>query len=180
MEILKFLDVWLFYAINQLPHDTFLVVFFSFLSGIGTFGIIWALLGVILIWWEGKNRHGLYGVILSAGISLVSVEIILKNVIQRLRPEYAFSSPFLINATETYSFPSTHATIAYAASFILSASHPRYKRLFFILAFLIAFSRIYLGKHYPSDVLAGAILGILIGFISEKILKWKMEPKIEH
>jgi len=63
-----------------------------------------------------------------------------------------------------YSFPSTHATLAWAMAVILSREEPRLKYWFYTLAVLISLSRIYLGVHYPSDVAGGALLGWAIGY----------------
>lgn len=171
MLFLKSLDVWLFLAINNLPHDQILVAFFALLSGIGTYGFVWLIIGIFLVWWEGKNRKGIYELMIACAISLVSTEYLIKPLIHRVRPEYVLSFSYLIDQTSTFSFPSTHATVAFASSWILSHRHPRWKVLVYLLAFLIAFSRIYLGKHYPSDVVFGAMMGICIGIISEKLFR---------
>lgn len=175
MIFLESLDIWLFLVINNLPHYQILVTFFAFLSGIGTFGLVWMSWGIFLVWWEGKNRKGLYELLIATVISLVAVEFIIKPFVHRVRPEYVLTFSYLVDQTSTFSFPSTHATIAFASCWILSHRHPRWKLALYLLAFLIAFSRIYLGKHYPSDVIFGSGLGICIGIISEKVLK-KISP----
>ena len=60
----------------------------------------------------------------------------------------------------THSFPSGHATVAFACATVLALAVPRLRVPFFVLAALIAFSRVYVGVHYPFDVLAGAVLGV--------------------
>lgn len=112
----------------------------------------------------------LISVILASFSSFVLSELILKNLIQRQRPQYEINTTILpFDFYHSFSFPSGHACIAFAAALVLSKYNKQKKWLFYLLAFLISFSRIYLGKHYPSDVLAGAILGLIIGKLSFKI-----------
>lgn len=172
IELLKQQDIRLFIFINHLPHNYFLNSFFALLSGIGKWGIIWFIIAAILFFWEEKkNFRKFVSLTLALVTSGVAVEFILKNLIKRVRPEFVI--PFTISVAEksaSYSFPSGHATIAFAAGFILGRQHKKMKWLYYLLAFLIAFSRIYLGKHYPSDVIVGAAIGLLIGFFSIQLI----------
>ena len=68
----------------------------------------------------------------------------------------------LLEAPSTYSFPSGHATVSFACATVLALAVPRLRWPLFTLAALIAFSRVYVGVHYPGDVLAGAVLGVLL------------------
>lgn len=88
----------------------------------------------------------------------VIITYILKNIIQRSRPLVEI----LIQKTG-YSFPSGHTTLAFAVLPLLNKEFPKLKYLWISFATLIAFSRLYLGIHFPSDVIAGAIIGYLIG-----------------
>jgi undecaprenyl-diphosphatase len=69
----------------------------------------------------------------------------------------------------TYSFPSGHATVSFACAAVLAAALPRLRVPLFALAALIAFSRVYVGVHYPSDVVGGAALGILIAIALRRL-----------
>jgi undecaprenyl-diphosphatase len=87
----------------------------------------------------------------------------LKLWVERDRPPVSRPVPEpLLEAPSTYSFPSGHATVAFACATVLSLAVPRLRWPLFALAALIAFSRVYVGVHYPGDVLAGAALGILL------------------
>lgn len=81
---------------------------------------------------------------------------LVKALIARARPHH----DSLVAVPHTHSFPSGHATSAFAAATVLAWCEPRGRVWFYVLAAAIAFSRVYLGVHWPSDVLAGALLGI--------------------
>ena len=93
----------------------------------------------------------------------------LKQAIGRERPNLAYAEPKpLVHAPHDGSFPSGHATVSFACATLLSFYVPRAAPLFFLLAAAIAWSRVYVGVHYPLDVLGGAALGVLIAIA----LRW--------
>lgn len=103
------------------------------------------------------------------------VSFILKFSIQRPRPFQAgivSVMPLLEKASYfiwNFSFPSSHAMIAFCAVPILSREFPKFKYFWILFAVLVSFSRIYLGLHYLSDVIAGGLIGYLIGAIIVKV-----------
>lgn len=167
MELLLSFDQDLFFFLNHLPHNALLDALGTGLSAIGTAGVIWLALGIILFLREEKKDHWFFApIFVSAGASWILVEKIIKPLIARPRPTTEMGAIILgINLTD-YSFPSGHATIAWALATVLAHKEPKHKLFFFTLAFLISFSRIYIGKHYPLDVLAGGVLGWGIGWVS--------------
>ncbi|MCL4339344.1 phosphatase PAP2 family protein [Patescibacteria group bacterium] len=179
MNGLLLLDRDFFILINHLPHNLFLDYFFAFFSGLGTWGLVWVLiLSVLVVWEEIEDKKGLWALIFSIVFILIFVESGIKNIVRRLRPEMTIPSTIVVFDLEhSYSFPSVHSTIAFAAAYIMAKEHKRWAAYYYILAILIAFSRIYLGKHYPSDVLAGAVLGSLIGFFFLNFVKKYMYAK---
>jgi membrane-associated phospholipid phosphatase len=85
----------------------------------------------------------------------------LKLGIGRERPSVAYADPRpLVHAPHDGSFPSGHATVSFACATVLSFYAPRAAPAFFVLAAAIAWSRVYVGVHYPLDVLGGAVLGV--------------------
>lgn len=91
---------------------------------------------------------------------------ILKPVFARQRPSVvvAESHPFF-GVRGSYSFPSVHATNSFAAALVLDAVFPGLRAGFLVVAALVSYSRIYVGDHWPSDVVAGALLGAFVGMM---------------
>jgi undecaprenyl-diphosphatase len=88
----------------------------------------------------------------------------LKVLIARPRPSLTLDGVVTLFKAGDFSMPSGHAVMAFAAAFILSRSYGK-GPLFYLLATVIAFSRIYAGVHYVSDILVGAVIGLLIGYV---------------
>jgi len=167
MEQLLALDQQLFLLINHLPHLAVSNTVALAISGVGTAGIIWFTIAILLFLREEKKDHWFFlPCILAGGTSWTIVELFLKPLIARARPNEIIGAIVVGSGGDGYSFPSGHATIAFAMAVVLSHKEPKWKWVFFALAILISFSRIYLGKHYPLDVLGGGVLGWSIGMIT--------------
>lgn len=114
-----------------------------------------------------RRRRGLVGLLVLAATITVSDQMsakVLKPIFQRPRPSVVFvGAKPLFGERGSYSFPSVHATNAFAAAVVLDAIFPGARVGLFALASLVSYSRIYVGDHWPSDVLAGVLLGSLIG-----------------
>ena len=115
-----------------------------------------------------QRKRGLLALLVLAATIAVSDQTsakLLKPVFKRARPSVvvADSHPFF-GARGSYSFPSVHATNAFAAAMVLDAVFPGARLALFGLAALVGYSRVYVGDHWPSDVLAGMLLGSLIGW----------------
>lgn len=169
LETIFELDRQLLLLINLFPHNFITNNFFLFFSIAGYYGIIWFALLALLFLYDGlDNRKEVIALIIAVVLEIIIVELLLKNFFMRVRPDLSFDS---------YSFPSGHATIAFAAAYIFSKQRRYFAWFFYVLAILTAISRIYLGRHYPSDVLAGAATGIFIGFLTYDIFLKKLNFK---
>jgi undecaprenyl-diphosphatase len=127
------------------------------LSRIGTLGLVWLALAVVLALVWRRPRLVVPVVVADAAAELLAD--IGKLVIHRHRPFEHQLGP----ATTTHSVPSGHTATSFACATVLAALAPRLRVPFVVLATLIALSRLYNGDHFPLDVIAGAILGILVG-----------------
>ena len=156
---LVWLDQQLFLFLQRLPHLPLFDFLALALSGVGTAGFIWFVIGVVIFAREEKKDHWFF---LPLGVAFLvgwlAVEEVFKPFFGRMRPLGA--------SLDGFSFPSGHATIAWALARILAWEEKRWRWRLYGLAILIAFSRIYLGAHYPFDVVAGAIFGLGIGSAS--------------
>ena len=137
-------------------------------------------LGSILFWvftavffWFRKKRKLAF--LLIVGLILDSIIVGgLKTIIGRERPYLQLPTRLLVGESGM-SFPSGHSERSFLSVIIISNFYPRYKTFLYILSSLIAFSRVYVGVHYPSDVIFGACIGIITGIL---ILKSKKINKI--
>ena len=99
----------------------------------------------------------------ATAVTMSLLNTLVKYVVQRDRPPTIILDPEpLMEVPTTSSFPSGHTSTSFACAFVISRLAPRLTVPVFVLAALIGFSRIYVGVHYPLDVLAGAIFGVLV------------------
>jgi undecaprenyl-diphosphatase len=133
------------------------------ITELGDGGIIWILAGFALI---ATKQYRKYGIILIIGLVLgVMVgNVFLKNLIERPRPCWIDHSVSLLIANPSdYSFPSGHTLASVIAATILTLSNKKFGYIAIPLATLIAFSRLYLYVHFPSDVIGATAIGLIIG-----------------
>jgi len=137
---------------------------------LGDMGIFWILAGILLLLCQ-KTRKAGFTVLLALLFSFLFNNMLLKNVVARVRPYRIIEGLHLLVAEATdLSFPSGHSASSFAAAVVIAGFLPkRYGIAALVLAALIAFSRLYVGIHYPTDVLFGTISGALIGYL---LVKW--------
>lgn len=156
---------------NNLRND-FLDPIMKFITKLGDFGLIWIALGIFMLFFASTRRVGLT-VALSMISDIVLLNLILKNLFERVRPYEAIEGlTRIIPAESSFSFPSGHAGHAFATSVVMLIMLPKkYGIPAFIFACIMAFSRLYVGVHYPTDVLAGCMVGTITALLSVKIMK---------
>lgn len=171
-------DFPILYFIQEHLVSPILNSFMVFITSLGDAGVLWITSAIIMLLFK---RSRIYGVLLLCAISLAFTagELIIKNVVCRIRPcNIDKTINLIINRPSSYSFPSVHSATAFSSSTIIYFFNKKIGVVAYILALLIAFSRLYLFVHFPSDVIAGIILGFISAIITieiYKILKNKAE-----
>ncbi len=142
-------------------HAPWLDAAMTWISAGGGAGLVWlALAAVALV--MPRHRAAAWRVMLAVFLSYALVDVVIKPLVARARPTVAATSRDLPPMPVTHAFPSGHATASFSAALTVSRMWPATRALWWALAILIGYSRIYLGHHYPLDVVGGAILGTLV------------------
>ncbi len=166
-EFFYSIDLAVFYFLNHSLSTGFLDKFFSIITNVNNWYIAYIiLLGISFFKGGRKGRIAAVGVIILILITDQTGAHLLKEIIHRVRPCNAIPDAITpLGCTGSYSFPSNHALNNFAAAVFYHRLFPRLKWVLYITASLIAVSRVYMGLHYPSDILGGSLLGIIFGYI---------------
>lgn len=165
------LDANLFLKVNHLPHTHFLNLLFYGLTFVFNGGAAWYLTMVIAAL-RNRRRTGeiLREIALPLAITTALVEFPIKAYFRRRRPFITIIQAIVIGKKPgTWSFPSGHSASAFGGAWLLNHKFSRLWGLRYITAGLVAFSRIYLGDHYPGDVSSGSLLGLLFAMFFRKL-----------
>jgi hypothetical protein len=157
------LDNRLLYAMRTRLHGPAMEAIGKTLGKLGAHGAAWLAIGIVMAFVDSENGEDwvVAGIL---GPVAIGVNYIVKVIVRRPRPVIEGLPP-LGGAPSSLSFPSGHATSSFACATAMSRIAPEATIPFFVLAAAIAVSRPYLGMHYPSDVLVGAVLGVGLGLI---------------
>jgi len=181
IALLQHFDTILFQFLNHLiAHplwDGFWVIITTQKYWMAPLLAVW-----IALLWKGGRRDRIAAllVLLAIGASDVISARVLKPGIGRVRPCHALENVrLLVSCGGRHGFPSSHAANAFAAASTLAFFYRRYSRYFFAAALLVGLSRIFVGVHYPGDVLGGFILGslcaLLLLWLHQKLLRKSLD-----
>ena len=193
-EFIVNVDVAIYQFVDSIMNPV-LDVIMTFITHLGdTPGIVWWVIAAILVI-PRKTRK--LGILLIGGLAVASLinNVALKNLIERPRPYnldaevwtnagYEYIWPNLIKQSSSWSFPSGHTSTSIGAAFAMLLGCLKNKKFLaigiptLILSFLIGFSRIYVHVHYPTDVIAGAVVGIVGGLIAYLLFAKLLFPKV--
>ncbi len=171
MNALNTAEIAVLDAIQEHVACPFLDAVFPVITLFGESGIFWILTAVVLLFFKKTRRAGVtMGLALLMGLLIGN--LCMKPLFARIRPyDWNPDAALLIDTLSDYSFPSGHTLASFEAAGALMLTHRKtlgYPAL--VIAILVALSRLYLYVHYPTDVLAGMILGLLFAFISYVII----------
>lgn len=175
-----------FYILNSIQgmRCGFLDVVMPVITYLGSGGAIWLLASALLLFSKKSRKTGI-ALLLSLLIGLIISTVLLKGIVARERPfningaELDVNSILIGAPSGRFSFPSGHSVSSFSAASVLLSYNRKIGIPALILAVLIAFSRLYLYVHFPTDVLAGAVLGIIFASASIFIVN-KIEEKINE
>lgn len=172
MNPFQALDARLFLLINHLPHTkiTNNVMYGVTIIMTGGFGwLLGLLVGTVL---DKKNaRQSLLQIIPPLWLATLTVEYPIKYFFRRKRPFADIVQAIAIGKKPgTYSFPSGHSAAAFSGAWLLQRYYPKFTALWYAIAALVGFSRVYLGAHYPGDVLSGALAGTVIAEVTRQVI----------
>jgi undecaprenyl-diphosphatase len=166
-EFLYSIDLSILYFFNHTLSAGFPDRFFLTITNVNNWYIAYAiLLGICFFKGGTKGKLAVAGIILLIIVTDQFSHKVLKELFLRPRPCNSLSDLITpAGCSGTYSFPSNHAFNNFAAAAFFFLLYKNLKWILFTTAFLVSLSRVYLGLHYPSDILSGALLGILFGYV---------------
>ena len=180
MDVLLQLDGNILLWIQEHVRNAVLTPVMTFITHLGDAGWIWIALAIVFLLVKKMRRTGVLMTCSLLG-SLIVNNLILKNLVARTRPYEAVDGlQRIIEAQRDLSFPSGHTGSSFAAAVVIFLTCPRKIGVpTLILAFLIMFSRLYVGVHYPTDVLAGMITWTLIAVLVSRVYQKKHRKVLE-
>lgn len=168
---IKPLDFWILDLIQTHLRSDFLDTVMPLITMLGNGGAIWIGCSALLLLMPKTRRVGAVMAV-SLVLEVLCCNVLLKPLVARIRPCDVNTAVQLLIAHPTdFSFPSGHTGASFAAASALFFSKNRLWIPSTIVATLIAFSRLYLYVHYPSDVLAGAMIGIMAGWLGSILVQ---------
>ncbi len=176
MNFLNDFEIKILDFIQQYLRFEFLDKLMVLLTRLADDGIVWIVLALALICFKQTRKMGItLGVALLLG--LVVGNLALKNIFARERPYTVNPNvTMLVEKLKDYSFPSGHTRCCFESGMAMYLCDKRFGKVAFVLGGFIAFSRLYLYMHYPTDVIGGVILGLINGVIAfiivDKIYKF--------
>lgn len=182
LSILQQTDLAIFYFFNHTLSNRAFDVFFSTITNVRNWLPVYICFALLLIFKGGKKgRIGLLMVLILVVITDQFGFKLLKEHICRPRPFDSLPDVLLPNGKAGgYSFPSNHSLNNFGVATFFSMLYREYRIPLYVTATLIALSRVYLGVHYPSDIIGGAILGTLLGwgmgFLYRAVVEKKYGP----
>lgn len=166
LQILLALDANILLWIQDYLRNPVLDPVMKVITSLNNYGIIWIAIIVIMLCFKKTRKTGILCAC-ALLLELLMNDCFIKPLVARVRPYDAVEGlTRIIEKQKDYSFPSGHTASSFACAFIICRTQPKkYGIASVVFASLIAFSRLYVGVHYPSDVIGGILLGIAAGLI---------------
>ncbi len=172
MDALNLFEIQFLDWIRENLANGFLDAVMPIITAFADSGLGWIAIAVVLLFFKRTRPVGItMGIALLTGLLIGNLT--LKPLVARTRPyDIQTGIALLIEKPHDFSFPSGHTLASFEAAAAIFLYHKKWGIVALCLAVLIAFSRMYLYVHYPTDVLAGAVLGVIIALAASKLYKW--------
>lgn len=157
--------------LQDVVRNPILDAFFSLYTQLGNSGMIWLLLSGLMLFHPKTRKVGFWALIAML-FGLLCTNVVLKHLVGRVRPWLVVEGlTHLVAEHDPLSFPSGHTCAAFAAgaTWARFAQSKRLKAVCLIQAILMGFSRLYVGVHFPTDVLAGAAVGLFCAWLAAAV-----------
>lgn len=177
LQSVQNLDGEILLQIQQHLRTDMLTPFMKIVTFLGNGGWFWILCAVVLLAIPKTRKTG-YAAVLSLIFGVIVTNLLLKNIVARPRPfaEIEALIPLIAKPTD-FSFPSGHTTASFAVALVMLRMLPKKIGIpAVVLAALVAFSRLYLGVHYPTDVLAG----FMVALVGSSLAVWVIRTKLDN
>lgn len=177
-EFFQNIDVSLFYFINKTLANPLTDKVMPFI----TEGNNWFLVYIVLLGWlfikgGAKGRVAVVMVLLLVTVTDQVNSFIIKDFFHRIRPCNVLPNvQLLVNCTDSFSFTSSHAINNFGAATLLSYFYKNFRYTLFTTATLVALSRVFVGVHYPFDIICGGLLGVIAALLFIQL--WKFISKV--
>lgn len=173
MSLLYQLNISIFYFINNGLSNPILNLILPYLTNLGNIIVLLLICGILYVVGGEKGKKVALIAVLAIAIATL-IAFLIKPTVGELRPFLVLDHVnVLVHENGLYSFPSEHSSLSFAVAIVLGVNYKIKKvKLIYItlaIATIIGFSRIYVGVHYPVDVLGGIILGVLSGLVALKL-----------
>jgi len=179
MDLVRNIDEGFFLFLDSICKIEAVNNLMIFATKIGDKGILWIAIALILTIIPKHRKAGVMCLI-ALIIGALLGEVMLKNIIQRARPNEVYNIVnLLIERPTTFSFPSGHTTSSFAAALAIGINYRKMRIPVYILAFLISFSRLYLQVHFLTDIIAGILLGSMCGILAYLIVRKLLENHLK-
>lgn len=169
MEFVQAIDNNIVLWVKEFITCDFLNLTMPFVSSVGNVGIIWIIIGLSIIIFSKKHRRWGIVLLLALGVTALIGNGIIKPIVGRMRPFDNLMLDIIIDKPHDFSFPSGHTSAAFAAAVVIFAINKKWGIVMTVFAFLMGFSRLYLLVHYPSDIIVGMLLGVVVASIIIKV-----------
>ena len=173
MDTLMNMQALILLFLQDTIRSPLLTTILEFTTDLGNMGFIWVVPALLLLF-KKKTRPLAVAVLTALVLSLIITNGLLKNLIKEARPFVTYPEiiPLVTHVSaSSYAFPSGHASASFAAAPLFFHYLPKkYGIPALVLAFLISFSRLYLGVHYPLDVVAGLFIGLGCAWLAVKMV----------